>query len=230
MVTKPTNIAVPFADSGTKNAIPVNPTGDNHASFVGGFPPITMLPVVQGGLPPYGADFNGIFYDLSAHTVWTNAGGQYTFDASLASAIGGYPKGAVLQSNDCMSAYVSAVDGNSADFNTTPSSIGTLWLPYSGAEYPLPLQTVNFTATAGRIYRIDPQTCSSVTFPASASSGQWIELRDPLRKWWQFNTTIASNKFNGVTQTFVCDTPGESLLFTWIDNGTGWEPRVIGGI
>ena len=93
-----------------------------------------------------------------------------------------------------------------------------------------PLQTANFTASTNTVYRIDPQTCTSITFPTTAIQGQWIELRDPLRKWWHFNTTIASNKFNGVTQTFVCDTPGESLLFTWIDNGTGWEPRVIGGI
>ena len=75
---------------------------------------------------------NGILYEITAHLTYLNAGGQYWFDADFASKIGGYPLGAVLQSNDGKSSYVSIVDNNTTDFNSDPSSIGTSWLPWAG--------------------------------------------------------------------------------------------------
>ena len=132
----PEKIVRPFADGGDKNAIPVaSQVGivDGAPSYETGFPPLTMIPIEEGGIPPEGKDFNGILYDITSHTVWVNAGGQYQFDAALSTAIGGYPAGMVLQSNDGLAAYVSAVANNTTDFNATPSSIGTLWLPYAGA-------------------------------------------------------------------------------------------------
>lgn len=132
-VSRPTNYAVPFANGGLKNTIPTAATGSGKASFAEGFPAVTMMPIVAGGVPPEGKDFNGILYDITTHTIWVNAGGQYQFDAALVAAIGGYPTGMVLQSNDGLSSYVSAVDNNTTDFNTTPASIGTLWLPWAGA-------------------------------------------------------------------------------------------------
>lgn len=133
-VSRPSNYPLPFASSGTKNTIPTPATGTGKASFTEGFPAVTMMPIVAGGIPPEGKDFNGILYDITTHTVWVNAGGQYQFDAALSTAIGGYPAGMVLQSNDGLSSYVSAVDNNTTDFNSTPSSIGTLWLPWAGAS------------------------------------------------------------------------------------------------
>ena len=132
----PEKIVRPFADGGDKNAIPVTSQigiVDGAPSYETGFPPLTMIPIEEGGIPPEGKDFNGILYDITSHTVWVNAGGQYQFDAALSTAIGGYPAGMVLQSNDGLSSYVSAIDNNTTDFNSTPSSIGSLWLPYSGA-------------------------------------------------------------------------------------------------
>lgn len=131
---KPTTIVEPFANSGSKNAIPVTASATpGRASLDTGFPPLTMTPVVQGGVPPSGLDFNGILNWITQHTTWLNAGGQYTFDASLAAFIGGYPVGMVLQSNDGLSSYVNVQAGNTADFNADPSQIGTTWLPYGGA-------------------------------------------------------------------------------------------------
>lgn len=93
-----------------------------------------------------------------------------------------------------------------------------------------PLQTANFTASTNTVYRIDPQTCTSITFPTTTIQGQWIELSDPLKKWATYNTTIASALFNGTAQTFICNTPGETIRFTWINGTTGWEPKLVGGI
>ncbi len=131
-VSRPSNYPLPFANSGAKNTIPTPATGTGKASFTEGFPAVTMMPIVAGGIPPEGKDFNGILYDITTHTVWVNAGGQYQFDAALSTAIGGYPKGMVLQNNAGTGASVSAVDNNTTDFNTTPGSIGTLWMPWAG--------------------------------------------------------------------------------------------------
>jgi hypothetical protein len=81
-----------------------------------------------GGVPPAGADFNGILKYITGFQSWVNAGGQFAFNATLAASIGGYPVGAVLQLNGGMGCVVSTVNGNSND----PNSVMTGWLPYGG--------------------------------------------------------------------------------------------------
>lgn len=137
-INRPVNLSKPFAADGGRSVIPVDSqigSGDSGAaSYTDGFPPLTRTPIAAGGIPPKGLDMNGVLYDVSAHTVFQNAGGQYRFDAELAAAIGGYPKGVVLQSDDGLSSYVSLVDDNHGDFNTDPSVIGVSWAPYSGKD------------------------------------------------------------------------------------------------
>lgn len=127
---------VPFASQGDKNTIPVTPSTEtgqiNYASYQKGFPPVTMTPLVAGGLPPQGMDMNGILYALSSSIGFSQSGGLPTFNADFASTIGGYPLGAVLQSNDGASAYVSTIENNTTDFNSSHESIGTSWLPWAG--------------------------------------------------------------------------------------------------
>ena len=127
---------VPFASQGDKNTIPVTPSTEtgqtNYASYQKGFPPVTMTPLVAGGLPPQGMDMNGILFALSSSLGFFQSGGLPTFNADFASTIGGYPLGAVLQSNDGASAYVSTIANNTTDFNESPESIGTSWLPWAG--------------------------------------------------------------------------------------------------
>lgn len=138
-IPRPDNLSTPFADSaGTLyiNDIPVSPPLDPQlASWEDGFPPITMTPKASGGLPPFGQDMNGVLNAISQHTRFTNAGGQYRFDSALSTILGGYDAGTVLQSDDGLSSYVSAIDGNTINFNTTPSSIGDEWLPWAGNSF-----------------------------------------------------------------------------------------------
>lgn len=129
-LSEPIKNAVPFAASGLKNTIPVTSGSDEVATFTAGFPPKTMTPLNAGGVPPAGRDMNGILNQLSAHQVWLNAGGMYTFDSALATALGGYQKGAVIQSDDGLSAYICVVDGTTTDPNTVPLPAG--WSPYGG--------------------------------------------------------------------------------------------------
>jgi hypothetical protein len=129
--SQPALFIKPFADEGAKNTIP-NADASPLASFTKGFPAVTMIPIESGGVPPAGEDFNGILFEMSNHLFFLGAGGRYRFSSVLASAIGGYPSGFVVQGDDGISEYVSLIDGNTYDPNT-PSNIGTRWAPYGGA-------------------------------------------------------------------------------------------------
>ena len=125
----PKLIVKPFAKNGQKNVIPENyetSMESNQATWDQGFGQITMLPVAAGGLPPKGQDFNGIFNQISENIVYLSQGGRFKFSAEYAEAIGGYPKGAILQSDDEKKEYLSLIDNNKVDFNTA-TDISASW-------------------------------------------------------------------------------------------------------
>jgi hypothetical protein len=136
ILTFPALIGLAFAggagaQKGLVNAIPVASASPN-ASYADGFPILTMTNPTAGGVPPAGADFNGILNAITTFQCWANAGGQFPFNATLATAIGGYPIGAVLQLNGGLGCVVSTVSGNSYDPNgAAPFTNG--WAPYCGA-------------------------------------------------------------------------------------------------
>lgn len=125
----PKLIVKPFAKNGQKNVIPENyetSMDSNQATWDQGFGQITMLPVAAGGLPPKGQDFNGILNQISENIVYQSQGGRFKFSPEYAESIGGYPKGAILQSDDEKKEYQSLIDNNKVNFNTT-SNISASW-------------------------------------------------------------------------------------------------------
>lgn len=130
-------IAIPFAKSGNKSVIydtRQQGQAENEATWSTGFPPVTMIRKEDGGLPPTGLDFNGIFYDISSNVVFSCMGGHYKFDAEYAEKIGGYPKGAILLNNQENMQYISNVDNNKVDFNSVDPSKLTVWSIISIAD------------------------------------------------------------------------------------------------
>lgn len=123
-VSEPGKIITPWAESGLKNAIPAaaNPA-TGRAGFDQGFSAINMTAKEAGGIPPFGQDFNGIFYEVTNILRYMQAGGQPTFSATLASGIGGYPVGAMILGDDGVAIYTNRVDGNSSN----PNSGGSGW-------------------------------------------------------------------------------------------------------
>jgi len=125
----PTLVPLPWANSGTKNTIPtasqiaVTP---GAASLTDGFPPLTFTPLNAGGIPPFGADWNGILNLLSANTRWDNAGGFYPYDATFSTLIGGYPKGAILSRVDATGFWLSTADNNAVNPETDTTGA---WVP-----------------------------------------------------------------------------------------------------
>lgn len=129
----PSKVPLPFANSGTKNAIPtasqIGITA-GAASLTDGFPPLTMTPLSSGGVPPAGADFNGILNLVTAVQQWQSAGGIFKYDATFSTAIGGYPQGAVLMSSANASLWLNLVDNNT----TNPDSGGANWISLSAGR------------------------------------------------------------------------------------------------
>lgn len=206
-LVKPTTIVEPFANSGTKNTIPVTASATpGLASLDTGFPPLTMTAVALGGVPPSGLDFNGIFNWITQHTTWVNAGGQYTFDATLSAFIGGYPVGMVLQSNDGRSSYVNALAGNTTDFNTTPSSIGVSWMPYAGdAVSSTGITTV--TTTGGTTTLTGDQAAKAIIkVTGTLASDANIVVPDSYAKSW-----VVQNATTGAFSVNVAPSGGTSV-------------------
>lgn len=86
-----------FAQNGGKQDVPI--TGDTsggRASYDAGFPPVTRIPIVAGGIPPFGTDFNGVLYDLSQAIQYVQSGVAFPFNQDFATAIGGYEIGAIV--------------------------------------------------------------------------------------------------------------------------------------
>lgn len=100
-MTNPRLLTIPFADTGTKNEIPVSGAIEPQlATFQAGFPVITQQKIADGGIPPERADFNGILNIYGQHIVHLNKGIPYEFDQDFANAIGGYPLHARIMLSD----------------------------------------------------------------------------------------------------------------------------------
>lgn len=132
-------LTIPFArdaQQGLVNTIPDDPVAGQPqlASWKEGFQSETMMPLTAGGIPPQGQDFNGLFQQITEHLVHQNSGGQYGWSQEWIDAHGGYPKGAIVFSDDGLACYYSAVDNNAQNFNTNPASIGVEWLLFASVD------------------------------------------------------------------------------------------------
>lgn len=146
----PAKFTLPFANSGSKNTIPVaSQIGitPGAASFVDGFPPLTFTPVAAGGVPPAGKDFNGLFNELTALGVFLSAGGIFLWDATFAADAnaGGYPHGALVLSTDEGGLWKSTIDNNTV--NPESDTTGK-WLPMGFSDFSsVAMVSANVTLT-----------------------------------------------------------------------------------
>lgn len=183
----PTLIPLAFAANGTKNTIAeASQIGiaNGAASLNDGFPPLTMTPIAAGGVPPSGADMNGILYLVSAPIRWQQAGGLYAFSSSFAgdANVVGYPAGAELMSADLQGSWISTNDNNTDNPDTGP---GTKWVP--GRAYGVTaiagLTNANVTLTPAQAAK------SKITLAGTLTSNIQIILPAWTRDWTIVNNT-----------------------------------------
>lgn len=94
-----------------------------------GFLPITSEPLDDGGIAPERKNFNGLFYLSTDQRVFLQNGGFITYNSAVASAIGGYPEGAILgyiDSNNQFMLVQSLIDDNTNNFTQNPSLIDNI--------------------------------------------------------------------------------------------------------
>ena len=98
-LTQPTLLLKPFAQSGDKNTLHDENTDATQpwlADLTNGFPPITSVIQSEGGYPPERKDFNALGYLTTLYDYFYQAGGTFTWNDTICTAIGGYPQGARL--------------------------------------------------------------------------------------------------------------------------------------
>lgn len=97
-MSSPAPVLIPavFAVDGDRNVIPLTSADPQRAQYEEGFPVLTMTPVAEGGKPPLGPDFNGIFYAAFSHLFALQGGALQAFSTGVSDAIGGYNKGAIV--------------------------------------------------------------------------------------------------------------------------------------
>nr|DAH84742.1 MAG TPA: tail fiber protein [Caudoviricetes sp.] len=131
----PARFNIPFADSAGGGYVRSIPEASQigvqagAASLTTGFPPLNWLPVGAGGVPPFGQDMNGILKQITQWSRWQAAGGLAPYNSAFSSAIGGYPKNAILMAVSANHLWFNLVDDNT----TNPDSGGANWMPLGQA-------------------------------------------------------------------------------------------------
>ena len=78
--TEPQKWAATLGSTADVNAIPATtPSGSGRASFSGLFPPVTQLPLDQGGIAPERGDFNALFKYLGEYIYYAMQGGTFSY-------------------------------------------------------------------------------------------------------------------------------------------------------
>ena len=78
--TEPQKWAATLGSTADVNTIPATtPSGSGRASFSGLFPPVTQLPLDQGGIAPERGDFNALFKYLGEYIYYAMQGGTFSY-------------------------------------------------------------------------------------------------------------------------------------------------------
>lgn len=78
--TEPSKWAATLGSTADVNALPATtPTGSGRASTSGLFPPVTQLPLDQGGIAPERGDFNALFKYLGEYLFYLMQGGMFSY-------------------------------------------------------------------------------------------------------------------------------------------------------
>lgn len=142
----PTKLTVVFASgsgAGPVNNVPLTPGATpGTASYQTGFTSVNMEPIASGGIPPFGADFNGVIKDSTTAQIWQQCGYMYPYDSGFASNanINGYPANSVLMMGNGKGMWLNSTDNNTANPDASGST-GWIGLPAAG--------TYTITTTGG---------------------------------------------------------------------------------
>lgn len=217
MATQPSFLPSAFAVSGDKNSIPASDGGTGAASYAQGFPPVTALPLMAGGVAPDRKDFNGILNILSQFAVFAQAGGTFAYSNTQ-----NYDPGAIVNNNSGALYLCIAKNGPGTTAGVKALTNTSYWSP-------LMANTDVFTgATSGAA-----GTSGIVPAPAAGQQGKTLLGSGA----WGQDPDVTSAKSAGqigtaktVTGAVDLDTYQTSGIYYFVwDSGSSNFPVGVGG-
>lgn len=208
-------------------------TQDGAASLETGFPPLTFTPVAAGGVPPFGADFNGILYRSTAWSRWQNAGGGVPYNAAFSAAVGGYPEGALVATASVDPSDLGLFWFCTTDDNTTdPDAGGAGWIPvwsYPSARIVTASGAfvIGLKDRAIGLNRTTSVAASSAPLPSGAYVGYDVEIADLNSNFNRYPVTITAPAGQTIigANTKTLNVNGQSTHFRYYgSNLWSWKP------
>lgn len=219
LTNSPTLITAAFANaagSSYRNTIPATTSTPGAASMSVGFPPECFQPIASGGVAPGGADFNGILYAQSLALQWEQAGGNYPFSATLATAIGGYPKGAIVLRADGKGQWLNTTDANSTDPDGS-SAAGWIALRANTGATTIAVVAGNNTPTLSQLGAQVLLITGSI-----ASAANLILPLTPGANWLVVNNTTGAGALNVQGATGAVTTIAQGIGQLVYTDGVGY--------
>jgi len=184
----PTIIPTPWGTNalpGDINVVPLNPPSNPAgACYANGFPTIDRQPIGSGGAAPLMQDFNGAYFDITSNIAWLQAGGLYQYNASIATAIGGYNAGALLLMANLSGLWISTANGNTNNPDTSNPSTNN-WQPAIANGQG------SIAVTTGTVTLTSVQAANAQIFLAGTLSGNvTIVLPTWTQNWFFFDDTV----------------------------------------
>ena len=220
----PSRFPIPFGNAAGGSYIRTIPEAsqigiqDGAASLTDGFPPLNFTPVGAGGVPPFGQDFNGLMKQVTQWSRWQAAGNATPWDSAFSTAIGGYPKGAVVVGTSG-GLWLSEVENNTTNPNTGGAGwaqLATVLAVQSGAS--------NFSIAGGTANAL---TVTLSPAPTSLPTGMKIQIQTTAT-----NTGAATLNVNGLGVAQITTADGDPLnagdipnnsIITVVRYGTIWR-------
>lgn len=212
------------------NTIPdTTGVGSNALSYADGFPIATATPQSDGGIPPKRTDMNKVLNMLSKNQVFLQNGGSYSYDSSVATAIGGYPKGARVLYNDGNGNkyYIESLKDNNS---TAPTEENIYKAPMTFQKVTGVVNTTSNLPTASEDTTSDTYLCladSKVYFTAIDRS------TTPNTYYWSGLTLSSTETYlDTSTSSFYILNEGQvvsaSSVYDWVAYNIQIEPPIIG--
>jgi len=221
----PAKFPIPFANSagaGYIRTIPVSSQigiTNGAASLTDGFVPLNFLPVGSGGVPPFGQDFNGLLNEITSWNRWAQAGGQVGYDSAFSTAIGGYPKGAIIAAATAGNFWLCTVDNNTSD----PDTAGAGW---TGFQLLTPAIIASITPAESSLWYIGTASAGTSTaitttlMPSPVTSSSIRAMRVPITTT---NGPSATLNFGFSPVPIVINTTGAAVTGGEMPGGIGFE-------
>lgn len=207
----PSKFPVPFAASAglgfITTPIPLAAQPSGRASLTTGFSTLNFNPIASGGIPPWGADFNGLMFEVTSWLQWAQAGGQYQYDSGFQTSIGGYPKYALIQNAAGTAFWLSTADNNL----TNPDAGGAGWQAFP--DVIVQKQAGNFAIDNGtpNSYNIT-LTPQPATIAAIIGAPIRVQIGTGAGANTIVNPTIHINAASGSTSAVMINSNGTPLL------------------